>query len=110
MTPSKSALFGLAMAAASVMMPLCPALAVTWVVGIPQAAVREYIGGPVLFTLHSGTVVALTGRCSGGLNLGDIANKAPWHQQWRLSHHWCETEPLLGSRGWIYGGYLAPGE
>ena len=90
-------------------LPLQQALATTWVVGgPPRVTVRAYVGGPTLYSLEFGTVVALTGRCTGGLNLDDIARLSVWRQMKKVSHHWCETEPLLGSRGWIFGGYLVP--
>ena len=89
--------------------PLHQASATTWVVGgPPKVAVRAYVGGPVLYSLDFGTVLALTGRCTRGLNLDNIARLSVWRQVKKVSTHWCETEALLGSRGWIFGGYLVP--
>jgi hypothetical protein len=100
---------GCFLAALAVAAPLQEAFATTWIVSGPsRVAVRAWVGGPTLFSLEAGTVVALTGRCTRGLNLDDIADRSPWKQQKMVSTHWCETESLLGSRGWIFGGYLGP--
>jgi hypothetical protein len=77
-------------------------------VGIPQASVREYVGGPVQFTLKSGTVVALTGRCTRGFTLDRLSDLSIWRQRILMARHWCETEPLRGAAGWIDGSDLIP--
>lgn len=86
-----------------------PASATNWVVaGVSRAPVREYVGGPILFTVKAGTVVALTGRCTRRLTLERLSQLSLWHQRKLMARHWCETEPLLDSKGWIFGGFLVP--
>lgn len=59
----------------------------------------------------NGTVLQMTGRCTGGVNLLDIANQPDWKQ--KVRQRWCEVwhDPAQNGNfatGWVYGKYIAP--
>jgi len=61
----------------------------------------------------NGTVLQMTGRCTGGINLLDIAGQPRWRQQQTIRYRWCEIwhDPARNGHfvtGWIYGKYIAP--
>lgn len=61
----------------------------------------------------NGTVLQMTGRCTGGINLLDIAGETPARQKQMVRRQWCEIwhDPAgSGSftSGWVYGRYIAP--
>ncbi|MEI9428777.1 SH3 domain-containing protein [Mesorhizobium sp. Cs1299R1N3] len=61
----------------------------------------------------NGTVLQMTGRCTGGINLLDIANQSAWKQRQMVRYRWCEIwhDPARNGvfvTGWAYGGYIAP--
>ncbi|BCH11022.1 hypothetical protein MesoLj131c_52800 [Mesorhizobium sp. 131-3-5] len=61
----------------------------------------------------NGTVLQMTGRCTGGVNLLDIANQPAWKQHQTVRYHWCEVwhDPAKNGAfvtGWAYGKYITP--
>jgi hypothetical protein len=61
----------------------------------------------------NGTVLQMTGRCTDGLNLLDIANKPDWKQAQLVRYRWCEVwhDPAQNGQfvtGWVYGKYIRP--
>jgi hypothetical protein len=59
----------------------------------------------------NGTVLQMTGRCTDGLNLLDIANKPDWKQAQLVRYRWCEVwhDPAQNGQfvtGWVYGKYI----
>lgn len=61
----------------------------------------------------NGTVLAMTGRCTDGLNLFDIAHLPPVQQVEAVRYRWCEVwhDPRRDEdfvTGWVYGRYIAP--
>ncbi len=61
----------------------------------------------------NGTVLQMTGRCTGGVNLLDIANQPEWKQKQKVRQRWCEVwhDPAQNGNfatGWVYGKYIAP--
>jgi hypothetical protein len=73
----------------------------------PSSSSRIIVGYP------TGTVLSMTGRCTGGVNLHDI-NGLPFAQQRQLvRYNWCETwlDPEgdgTFTNGWVYGRYIQP--
>lgn len=61
----------------------------------------------------NGAVLQMTGRCTGGLNLLDIAGQPKWKQQRKVRYRWCEVwhDPARDGQfvtGWAYGKYIVP--
>ncbi|MBZ9741063.1 MULTISPECIES: SH3 domain-containing protein [unclassified Mesorhizobium] len=61
----------------------------------------------------NGTVLQMTGRCTGGMNLLDIAGQPAWKQQQTVRYRWCEVwhDPAKNGvfvTGWAYGKYITP--
>ena len=61
----------------------------------------------------NGTVLQMTGRCTGGVNLLDIANQPDWKQAQLVRYRWCEVwhDPAQNGNfvtGWVYGKYIKP--
>ncbi|TGU92047.1 SH3 domain-containing protein [Mesorhizobium sp. M00.F.Ca.ET.151.01.1.1] len=62
---------------------------------------------------QNGTVLQMTGRCTGGMDLLDIAGQEAWKQQQTVRYRWCEVwhDPARNGvfvTGWAYGGYIVP--
>jgi len=62
---------------------------------------------------QNGAVLQMTGRCTGGVNLLDIANQPAWKQQQTVRYRWCEVwhDPEKNGAfvtGWAYGKYIVP--
>ena len=60
-----------------------------------------------------GTVLQMSGRCTGGVNLLDIARQPQWKQRQAIRYRWCEIwhDPAQNGQfatGWVYGKYIAP--
>ena len=56
----------------------------------------------------NGAVLQMTGKCTEGLNLLDIANKPAWKQAQLVRYSWCEIwhDPAQNGQfvtGWVYG-------
>ena len=61
----------------------------------------------------NGTVLQMTGRCTGGVNLLDIQGKPAWQQVQLVRYRWCEVwhDPAQNGgfvTGWVYGKYIRP--
>ena len=60
----------------------------------------------------NGAVLQMTGRCTGGVNLLDIAGQPEWKQEQQVRYRWCEVwhDPAQNGEfvtGWVYGKYIA---
>lgn len=67
----------------------------------------------ILVAYPNGTMLSLTGRCTGGINLGAIAGWPAWKQRQAIRYQWCEAyvDPYGNGQyrsGWVYGKYLRP--
>ena len=61
----------------------------------------------------NGAVMQMTGRCTGGIDLFDIARQPDWRQRQKVRQKWCEVwhDPSHNGNfvtGWVYGKYIAP--
>lgn len=61
----------------------------------------------------NGTVLQMTGRCTGGVDLFDITHLSRWRQAQTVRYEWCEVwhEPRNDGdfvTGWVYGRYIEP--
>ncbi|TPN01632.1 MULTISPECIES: SH3 domain-containing protein [unclassified Mesorhizobium] len=61
----------------------------------------------------NGTVLQMTGRCTDGINLLDIANQPAWKQRQTVRYRWCEIwhDPAKNGTfvtGWAYGRFITP--
>ncbi|MER9327640.1 SH3 domain-containing protein [Mesorhizobium sp. M0488] len=61
----------------------------------------------------NGTVLQMTGRCTGGINLLDIANQPARQQRQAVRYRWCQVwhDPATDGSfvtGWAYGKYITP--
>ena len=62
----------------------------------------------------NGTVLQMTGRCTGGTpDLRDIAHWPEWKQEQTVRYVWCEVwhDPAQNGQfatGWVYGKYISP--
>jgi hypothetical protein len=61
----------------------------------------------------NGTVLQMTGRCTGGVNLLDIAGQPKDRQRQAIRYRLCEVwhDPARNGHlvtGWVYGKYIAP--
>lgn len=61
----------------------------------------------------NGAVLQMTGKCTGGINLLDIANQPAWKQEQKIRYRWCEVwhDPAQNGNfvtGWVYGKYITP--
>lgn len=61
----------------------------------------------------NGTVLQMTGKCTNGLNLLDIANQPEWKQRQQVRYRWCQIWHYPAQNGhfvtgWVYGKYISP--
>ncbi len=61
----------------------------------------------------NGTVLSMTGRCTGGVDLFAIQNQPQWKQRQAVRYRWCEIwhDPAQNGNfrtGWVYGKYITP--
>ncbi|MBD0415935.1 SH3 domain-containing protein [Oryzicola mucosus] len=61
----------------------------------------------------NGTVLQMTGTCTGGINLFDISGMPAWKQRQKVRYSWCQVwhDPARNGdfvTGWVYGKYIAP--
>ena len=59
------------------------------------------------------TILAMTGRCTDGLNLFNIEILPAWQKAQAVRYRWCEVwhDPAHDGNyvtGWVYGRYIAP--
>ena len=122
MTGSWKRVAALLFAASSTIAVLAPGLASTFVAwqvtGIaaddvlmvrayPNATSRILVGYP------DGVTMSMTGRCTGGINLGDIQMQPAWKQRQAIDGKWCELwlDPYGNGEfrnGWVFGRYIRP--
>ena len=61
----------------------------------------------------NGTVLQMTGTCTGGVDLFDMAGQPHWRQQQMVRFRWCQIwhDPARDGNfvtGWVYGKYIKP--
>ena len=61
----------------------------------------------------NGTVLQMTGKCTGGVNLLDISTQPEWKQKQAVRYRWCQVwhDPAQNGNfvtGWVYGKYISP--
>jgi len=61
----------------------------------------------------SGTVLQMTGKCTGGVNLLDISGEPEATQAQMVRYRWCQVwhDPAQNGdfvTGWVYGRYITP--
>jgi hypothetical protein len=61
----------------------------------------------------NGTVLQMTGKCTGGVNLLDISAQPEWKQEQLVRYRWCQVwhDPAQNGdfvTGWVYGKYISP--
>jgi hypothetical protein len=77
--------------------------------------VRKYpsSGSQIQSANPNGTVLSMTGRCTGGVDLFAIHGLAHWKQRQIVRYKWCEVwhDPAQDGHfvaGWVYGKYIKP--
>lgn len=61
----------------------------------------------------NGTVLQMTGRCTGGVDLFNISGQPAWKQRQQVRYRWCQVwhDPAQNGNfvtGWVYGRYIKP--
>lgn len=61
----------------------------------------------------NGTTLSMTGKCTGGVDLFDIANLSRNAQRAKVRSKWCQVwhDPKQSGAfelGWVYGRYIRP--
>lgn len=61
----------------------------------------------------NGSVLQMTGKCTGGVNLLDIAHLSTAKQEKLVRYQWCQVwhDPKQSGDhvlGWVYGKYITP--
>ncbi len=61
----------------------------------------------------NGTVLQMTGTCTGGVDLFDISGLSDWKQRQAVRYVWCQVwhDPAQNGNyvtGWVYGKYITP--
>lgn len=59
----------------------------------------------VIVWLPTGTIPALTGRCTRNLELGSIAEKPSWYRGLVVGQRWCEVSSN-NVAGWVDGSFM----
>ena len=59
------------------------------------------------------TVLQMTGKCTGGVDLHDISTQPAWKQEQAVRFNWCQVwhDPAQNGNfvtGWVYGKYITP--
>ena len=67
----------------------------------------------ILVAYPNGTLLSMTGKCTGGVNLGAIAGWPKWQQRQAVRYVWCETwvDPYGNGQfrpAWVYGKFIRP--
>lgn len=77
--------------------------------------VRKYpsSGSQKQSAIPNGTVLQMTGKCTGGVDLFDISGQPRWKQRQAVRYRWCQVwhDPAQNgdfTTGWVYGKYIAP--
>ena len=61
----------------------------------------------------NGTVLQMTGKCTGGVDLLDLSGQPRWKQEKAVRGKWCQIwhDPAQNGNfvtGWVYGKYITP--
>lgn len=118
----KTAVLALVIAAASIVATVAPGNASAffgWVVtDVPPGDTLNLRAYPssqsrILVAYPNGTFLSMTGKCTGGVNLGTIAGWPKWQQRQAIRYVWCETwvDPYGTGQfrpGWVYGKFIRP--
>ena len=61
----------------------------------------------------NGTVLQMTGTCTGGVDLHDVTGWPKWKQRQAVRYRWCQIwhDPSRDGNfvtGWVYGRYIIP--
>ena len=61
----------------------------------------------------NGTVLQMTGKCTGGVDLLEISSQPAWKQEQAVRYRWCQIwhDPAQNGNfvaGWVYGKYITP--
>lgn len=99
--------------------PALSATFVAWKVSGVSAGdllnVRAYpsSGSKVLVGYTNGTVLSMTGKCTGGVDLHEIQDLKQSKQRQTVRYEWCQAwlDPKGNGKfklGWVYGRYLRP--
>jgi hypothetical protein len=61
----------------------------------------------------NGTILQMTGKCSGGINVMHISGQPAWKQRQQVRFSWCQIwhDPAQNGNfvtGWVYGRYIKP--
>jgi hypothetical protein len=67
----------------------------------------------ILVAYPNGTPLSLTGKCTNGLNINQIAGLPAGQQAAQVRYRWCEVwvDPLGNGNfrtAWVYGRYIKP--
>lgn len=100
-------------------MPAIGAAFYGWqVTNVPAHDTLNVRGGPgtgygILVSYPNGTPLSMTGQCTGGVHLGQIAGWPDWKQRQAVRYKWCQVwlDPYgYGNyqAGWVYGRYIKP--
>ncbi len=70
-------------------------------------------GSKILVAYPNGVALSMTGKCTGGIRLDDIAGWPKWKQRQAVRGVWCEAwiDPTGNGQfrtAWVYGKYIAP--
>ncbi len=61
----------------------------------------------------NGTILSMTGKCTGGVDLFDISGLPDHQQAQTVRYKWCQVwhDPKQNGKyvaGWVYGRYIVP--
>lgn len=67
----------------------------------------------ILVAYPNNTVLSMTGKCTGGVDLRAVAGQPAWKQRQLVRYQWCETwiDPQGNGEfrtAWVYGKYIKP--
>ena len=122
MTTIRKTFLGLALAAASLVAGTASSVGsafygwqITDVPAWDTLNVRAYPSSQsqILVAYPNGTMLSLTGVCTGGIKLGAISGLPAWQQRQHVRFAWCQAfvDPQGSGNyvtAWVYGKYIAP--
>ena len=111
-----------ALAMAATILPAAPSWSTTFaaweVAGVPFGDVLNVRKYPASNSQKqgaypNGTILQMTGKCTGEINLLDIGGLPEWKQRQTVRLLWCQVwhDPARNGDfvgGWVYGKYIAP--
>lgn len=78
--------------------------------------VRQYPSSKssIVSFFKNGAPLQLTGTCTGGVHLNQLAHLAKWEQKQAVRYEWCQVwaQSVGGTgfvEGWVYGKFIRPG-